>query len=395
MGKGILTVNVGSSSLKLNLFADSEENCIAQVSISSIALPQSRIAVRIDETLDETTKLIANHTDAITLAIESLASTIETIGLSAIAIRIVHGGDKYHTPTLIDNVVLSELRRLIALDPDHIPTTLESIEVLSRLMPHVTLVACFDTGFFHDIPLVASTIPLPREYREKGLRRYGFHGLSYEYVLGEFRHIAGDVAANGRVIIAHLGSGASLAAIKNSQPVDMTMGFSPTSGVPMSTRSGDIDPSVITYLAQVGVSVDEYNDIINTQSGLLGVSGISGDMLTLIQQEDESPEAHEAIELFCYSVRKSIGALSAVLGGIDSLIFTGGIGEPSSIIRSRVCNGLEYLGIKLDLDHNNIHSERISSDISSVGVHVIPTNESRILYRGAISVVINNNGGEE
>lgn len=389
MGAGILTVNVGSSSLKLGLFAGVDQYTTAktQITITNIGQATSRIEVATEGESRKIQQSVADHTSAAAMALDELNSAGQLADVAGIGVRVVHGGERYHAPTVIDEELLAELHRLVSIDQEHMPLILEVIRSFRERLPGVVQVACFDTGFFHDIPQVAQTIPLPARYREKGLRRYGFHGLSYEYILESFRDIAGEQAANGRVVIAHLGSGASLAALKNGRPVDMTMGFSPVSGIPMSTRSGDIDPSAIVYLARLGVDIEEYSHIINTQSGLLGVSGLSADMLTLLENEATHNGAREAVELFCYSARKAIGSLSAAIGGIDSLIFSGGMGENAPKIRARICQELAYLGIMLDESRNRDHLERISSDESRVGVHVIPTDESYILRRSVIQIM--------
>ena len=389
MGAGILTVNVGSSSLKLGLFAGVEQYTTAktQITITNIGQSTSRIEVATEGESRKIQQSVADHASAAAIALDELNSAGQLADVAGIGVRVVHGGERYHAPTVIDEELLAELHRLVSIDQQHMPLILEVIRIFRERLPGVVRVACFDTGFFHDIPQVAQTIPLPARYREKGLRRYGFHGLSYEYILESFRHIAGEQAANGRVVIAHLGSGASLAALKNGRPVDMTMGFSPVSGIPMSTRSGDIDPSAIVYLARMGVDIEEYSHIINTQSGLLGVSGLSADMLILLENEATHNGAREAVELFCYSARKAIGSLSAAIGGIDSLIFSGGMGENAPKIRARICQELAYLGIMLDESRNQDHLERISSDESRVGVHVIPTDESYILRRSVIQIM--------
>ncbi len=388
MGVGILTVNVGSSSLKLGVFHDANTDSAETVlTITDIAQPASHIEIKTHHDTTPITRPVANHGEAVAIALDYLENTGQLDKVGRIGVRVVHGGERYYRPTVIDGTVLAELRQLIPIDPDHMPVILEVIGSFRDRLPEVPQVACFDTGFFHDIPQVAQLIPLPARYREKGLRRYGFHGLSYQYILESFRSIAGEQAANGRIVIAHLGSGASLAALTQGRPVDMTMGFSPVSGIPMSTRSGDIDPAAVVYLTHLGVGIDEYTRLINTESGLLGVSGLSADMLKLLESEDSHEGARQSVELFCYSARKAIGALTASLGGIDSLIFSGGMGEHAPKIRSRICHDLDYLGIVVDESRNAEHLERISSDESRVGVHVIPTDEAQILRRSVIQIM--------
>lgn len=240
--------------------------------------------------------------------------------------------------------------------------------------------ACFDTAFFRDLPRVAKIIPIPKKYYEIGVRRYGFHGLSYTSLLSTFRDKAGETAANGRVILAHLGSGVSVTATRLGKPVDTTMGFSPASGIAMSTRSGDLDPTIFSFLhRQNNMSADEFDHMVNFESGLLGVSGVTGDMHSLLSLEEQNRDAAMAIELFVRDVKKSIGALATTLGGVDSLLFSGGIGEQSAVLRARICQGLEYMGIEISEVANERHSFLISAEHSRVGVHVIPTDEARVI----------------
>jgi acetate kinase len=246
------------------------------------------------------------------------------------------------------------------------------------------------------MPHVAQLLSTPRKYAKLGLQRYGFHGLSYAYVFQRFAEIAGADAAQGRIIMAHLGSGASLAAVHRGKPVDTTMGFSPASGIMMSSRSGDLDPGVAGYLhRQAGMNFDEYDRMVHFESGLKGVSGTSADMLTLLKREPNDDAAHDAIELFCYDVKKAIGSLAATLGGLDSLIFTGGIGEPAAGIRSRICSGLEFLGVNLNSERNAANAERISADGARAGVHVIPTDEALTIYQQTLQATLRGDNHDE
>ena len=258
---------------------------------------------------------------------------------------------------------------------------------LRQAYPNIPQVACFDTAFFHDLPRVAQILSLPRKYESAGLRRYGFHGLSYSYLQSAFTSLAGTGAVNGRVIYAHLGSGASLAATLNGKPVDTTMSLTPASGIMMSSRSGDLDPGVFGFLERRGVNTDQFTHMVNHESGLLGVSELSADMQTLLEHETDNVKAKEAVSLFVYQIKKSIAALSATIGGLDSLIFAGGIGEQSPIIRSRVCQGLDYLGIEIDETKNQGNSQLISSNNSRVGVHVIPTDEAQIICQQVLHCI--------
>lgn len=364
----VLTINAGSSSIKLALFSAGSLTSLPERLFESSVADVGRLAI---ETL-----------------LDRLADEGPDHNISVISHRIVHGGPKYDRPQVITGDLRRELQTLASFDPIHVPVALELIDILGQRFPGVTQVACFDTAFFHDLPRVAQIMPLPRKYEAHGLRRYGFHGLSYTYLLSAFQKMAGDVAANGRVIFAHLGSGASLAATRHGKPVDTTMGFTPASGVLMSSRSGDLDPGIVWYLhRQAGVDLEEYNHMVNFESGLLGVSELSADMLTLLQNEVGNGQAAEAVNLFCYQIKKSIGALAATLDGLDSLVFSGGIGEQAPAIRERVCEGLNFLGIKLDEAANQQQAALISAPDSKVGVHVIPTDESLVMAQQAVNLV--------
>jgi acetate kinase len=324
--------------------------------------------------------LDGNKKSFVAVLLNEVAAVLDEESIVAIGHRIVHGGPRYSQPQAITESLERELDELAAFDPEHMPLALELITATKKRFAGAQQVACFDTAFFHNLPRVAQLLPLPRKYQEKGLRRYGFHGLSYQYLQGAFRDLAGDGAVNGRVIYAHLGSGASLAATRGGQPIDTTMSMTPASGIVMSSRAGDLDPCIGWYLEQQeGISAKRYNQMVNHESGLLGVSGVSADMATLLLHERESEQVAEAIELFCYRARQAIGALSASLGGLDSLVFSGGIGEQSAAIRMRICEGLDFLGIQLDHAANEQHGSLISVPGTKVGVHVIPTDEARLI----------------
>jgi acetate kinase len=243
-------------------------------------------------------------------------------------------------------------------------------------------VACFDTAFHHDLPRVARLLPIPRRYEAQGVRRYGFHGLSYAFLMGELARLAGTETAQGRIILAHLGNGASLAAVRDGKPVDTSMSFTPTAGVPMSTRSGDIDPGLVWYLARTeGMDAKQFNEMVNFQSGLLGVSETSSDMHDLLDRETEDVRASEAVALFCYQVKKWIGGFAAALGGLDTLVFAGGIGEKAPVVRARICDGLAFLGIELDEKQNAANAGVISAAASRVAVRVMHTDEEWMIAK--------------
>ena len=300
--------------------------------------------------------------------------------MTAVGHRVVHGGPKYSEPQRIDAEMVEELHRLSPFDPEHLPEEILLTEAFHRRFPDLPQVACFDTGFHHDLPRVAQLLPIPRRYEAQGVRRYGFHGLSYAFLIGELARLAGTEAAQGRVILAHLGNGASLAAVRDGKSVDTSMSFTPTAGVPMSTRSGDLDPGLIWYLARTEkMSAKQFNEMVNFQSGLLGVSETSSDMRDLLACETRDVRAGEAITLFCYQVKKWIGAFAAALGGLDTLVFAGGIGENAPTVRTRICDGLGFLGIELDQERNVVNAGLISSETSGIPVRVIRTDEEWVI----------------
>jgi acetate kinase len=299
-------------------------------------------------------------------------------GLAAIGHRLVHGGPKYYESQLLTPPMLEELRRLSPFDPEHLPRELQMVEAVGRRFPELPQIACFDTAFHHDLPRVARLLAIPRRYETQGVRRYGFHGLSYTFLMGELARVAGPEAARGRVILAHLGSGASLAAVRGGRPVDTSMGFTPASGLPMATRSGDLDPGLVSYLARTeGLDSAGFDALVNGKSGLLGVSETSGDMRELLAREAQDARAADAVELFCYQVRKWIGAYAAALGGLDTLVFAGGIGESAPVVRARICEGLGFLGVELDGARNAAGASVISN--GRVAVRVVHTDEELVI----------------
>ena len=289
-------------------------------------------------------------------------------------------GRSTSAPALITKEMVAELRQLKPFDPEHLPEEIQLTEAFHRRFPDLPQVACFDTAFHHDLPRVAQLLPIPRRYEAQGVRRYGFHGLSYAFLMEELARLAGMEAAQGRVILAHLGNGASLAAVHHGKPVDTSMSFTPTAGVPMSTRSGDLDPGLVWYLARTEqMSAKQFNEMVNFQSGLLGVSETSSDMRDLLDHETQDVRAAEAVALFCYQVKKWIGAFAAALGGLDTLVFAGGIGENAPAVRARICDGLGFLGIELEEERNAANEGVISATASRVAVRVIHTDEERMI----------------
>ncbi|HVC28951.1 MAG TPA: acetate/propionate family kinase, partial [Gammaproteobacteria bacterium] len=332
----ILTVNGGSSSIKFALFETHEPlQRVLSGSIERIGLAGATFAVKGAENFSRPLS-VSDHSAAVNVLMDWLQARTRS-ALIAVGHRVVHGGPKYSKPQRITTDMIKELQRLTAFDPEHLPEEILLTAAFHRRFPDLPQVACFDTAFHHDLPRVARMLPIPRRYEAQGVRRYGFHGLSYEFLMGELARLAGTEVAQGRVILAHLGSGASLAAVCDGKPVDTSMSLTPASGVPMSTRSGDLDPGLVLYLARTEkMGAKQFNEMINFESGLLGVSETSSDMRDLLQHETQDMRAAEAVALFCYQVRKCIGAFTAALGGLDTLVFAGGIGENAPQIRERI-----------------------------------------------------------
>ncbi|NTW51105.1 MAG: acetate/propionate family kinase [Chlorobiaceae bacterium] len=386
----ILAVNTGSSSIKFSLYESGDaEELVFSGSLTRIGMKTGRFSVTDHEGnfIDCEKVQAADHQ----AACSHVFSWVQAHGHGipdAIGHRIVHGGPRHTSPEKVTPELLASIEELTPYAPEHLPQALKAIRHAAVKFPGVLQVACFDTAFHSTMPPVAKIYPIPASYRNDGVQRYGFHGLSYEYILGELVARRENVARKGRLIFAHLGHGASMAALRDGKSVETTMGFSPAGGLVMGTRTGDLDPGVILFLLQQGkLSPGELRDMVNRQSGLLAVSGLSDDMRDLLDAEKRNEAAHAAIELFCYHARKQIGALSAVLGGLDMLVFTGGIGEQASEIRSRICSGLEFLGIRIDSLKNSGNLEVISPDSAPVSVRVMKTNEELMIIRQTRRVV--------
>jgi acetate kinase len=308
--------------------------------------------------------------------------------LTAVGHRVVHGGPRYSQPQRITAEMIEELHRLSPFDPEHLPLELKLIEAFRECHPTMPQVACFDTAFHRTMPRVATLLPIPRRYQAAGVLRYGFHGLSYEFLMGELTLLGDPAATKGRVIRAHLGNGASLAAVRDGESIDTSMGFTPTAGLVMGSRSGDLDPGLVSYLARTEcMSATEFQEMVNHASGLLGVSETSSDMRDLLDRETQDVRAAEAVALFCYQVKKWIGAFAAALGGLDTLVFAGGIGENAPAVRERTCDDLGFLGIQLDQQRNAKNAPLISSGAGPVRVRVIRTDEQLVIARSASRVL--------
>jgi acetate kinase len=326
---------------------------------------------------------LPDHGAALDALLELIGRSDQLMAPRVAAHRVVHGGIHYWEPTPITPELVTELDALVPVDPEHMPQAVALIRAMTQRHPELPQIACFDTGFHHRMPPVARMYSLPRRLAAEGFVRYGFHGLSYEYVIQRLREIE-DQAASGRVIVAHLGNGASLAALYQGRSIDTTMGFSPLGGLVMGTRCGDLDPGLVLYLLRhEKLSPDQIGELLSHESGLLGVSETSSDMRDLLERESVDTRAAEAINLFCYQAAKYIAGYVAVLGGLDLLVFTGGIGERAAPVRRRICKRLAFLGLELDPDRNQCHDRVVSTAASNVKVRVIKTNEELMIARHA------------
>jgi len=390
MKGAILVLNAGSSSLKFSLFRataipdQADLLCDGQMSgightVHFRAEGQSNV-VLVDQVLNDGT----DHEVALDVLLKWCAQKFSDYNLICAGHRVVHGGQRYIAPTRIDSAVVAELQKLVPLAPLHQPHHLAAIATLFKLYPRLPQIACFDTSFHHTQPEVASQFALPRALHDEGVRRYGFHGLSYEYIAGKLPQVL--PAGQSRVVVAHLGSGASMCAMQDGKSVATTMGFTALDGLVMSRRCGNLDPGVVLYLMQEKkMNADEVSNLLYQESGLFGVSGISDDMQTL--QASEDSRAEQAIALFVYRINRELGSLVAALGGLDALVFTAGIGEHSSEIRRRVCEGANWLGLQIDPGANQSHATCISRNDSRVSVWVIPTDEDLIIARHAAQLL--------
>jgi acetate kinase len=382
--RAILALNAGSSSLKFALF---------EIQSSLVLTARGEI-----ESLDSNPHFIARDAHGAKLAEthaknSGFAATLESLlhfvdghlgqaSLCAVGHRVVHGGVAHIAPEGVTPSLLTALDALVPLDPLHLPHNIAPMRALDTARPGLAQVACFDTAFHHTMPREASHFALPRALTEAGVRRYGFHGLSYEFIVDSLK---GSALAKGRVVVAHLGAGASLCAIRDGVSVATTMSFSPLDGMPMATRCGSLDPAVVLYLARAGKSLDEIENLLNRQSGLLGVSGISGDMRALIGSAE--PRAREALDLFSYRAAIEIAGLACALGGLDGLVFTAGIGERAPTIRAEICARLAWLGVRLDAGANAVNATRIGASDSAIDVRVIATDEEQMIARHTLSLI--------
>ena len=386
----ILTINGGSSSVKFALYQVEEPLKRGLCGkIDRIGLTGTNLTFNdpSGNRQDRRSLAASDHKSAVSFLIDWLEERNSLESVQAVGHRVVHGMS--HTaPELVSQELLDELHRIRPYDPDHLPREIELIETFRRRHPELSQVACFDTAFHRSMPRVAKLLPIPRRFDAKGIQRYGFHGLSYAYLIEELARLGDPAATTGRVILAHLGNGASMAAVRDGKSIDTSMGFTPTAGLVMSTRSGDLDPGLAPYLARTEqTTTKQFYAMVNHESGLLGVSETSSDMRDLLDREVQDVRAAEAVALFCYQAKKWIGAFTAALGGLDTLVFAGGIGENAPLVRARICDGLGFLGIELDQKRNAETAGVISTDGGRVTVRVVRTDEERMIAETACRVL--------
>jgi acetate kinase len=384
---GILTINGGSSSIKFALYAAVTplkrglHGTVDRIGLSGTSLTFNDPTKKQPKSFKLTA---ADHKSAANSLIDWLETRPDFASVKAVGHRVVHGM-KHTEPEIVTQELLEELHRISPYDPDHLPREIELIEAFRERHPKLPQVACFDTAFHQSMPRVAKLLPIPRRFDAKGIQRYGFHGLSYAYLMEELARLGDPAANNGRVILAHLGNGASLAAVRDGKSIDTSMGFTPTAGLVMSTRSGDLDPGLAPYLARTEqITTSQFYQMVNHESGLLGVSETSSDMRDLLEHEKQDVRAAEAVALFCYQAKKWIGAYAAALGGLDTLVFAGGIGENAPVVRARICEELNFLGIELDKSRNAKTEAVISKNSSRVTVRVIRTDEELMIARSVL-----------
>ena len=386
----ILTINGGSSSIKFALYEAVKplkrglHGTVDRIGLSGTNLTFTAPT----KTMPQRLKLAAaDHKSAANSLIDWLEKQIDFKSVKGVGHRVVHGM-KHTEPEIVTKKLLDELRRISPNDPDHLPREIELIETFRQRHPKLPQVACFDTAFHQSMPRVAKLLPIPRRFDAKGIQRYGFHGLSYAYLMEELARLGDPSAKKGRVILAHLGNGASLAAVRDGKSIDTSMGFTPTAGLVMSTRSGDLDPGLAPYLARTEeMTTRQFYEMVNHKSGLLGVSETSSDMRDLLDHEKKDVRAAEAVALFCYQAKKWIGSFAAALGGLDTLVFAGGIGENAPTVRARICERLDFLGVKINAARNVENAAMISANNARVTVRVIRTDEELMIARSVCRVL--------
>jgi len=380
----ILTINGGSSSIKFALFEiGGSLRRILDGKVDRVGLSGTNLTFRdsTGKSQDSRTIDTDDRGSAVAFLLDWLEGQQDFAMLKAVGHRVVHGMT-HSEPERVTPELLDELRRIMPYDPEHLPLEIELIEAFRQRHPKRPQVACFDTAFHRTMPRVARLLPIPRRYEAMGVQRYGFHGLSYAYLMEELARLGDPAAITGRVILAHLGNGASMAAVRDGRSIDTSMGFTPASGLVMGTRSGDLDPGLVSFMARSEqTTAPQFDRMVNHEAGLLGISETSSDLRDLLAQEADDVRAAEAVALFCYQARKWIGSFAAALGGLDTLVFAGGIGENAPLIRERICDGLGFLGIELNPQRNTKHAPLISSDAGRVKVRVIRTDEELMIAR--------------
>lgn len=389
----VLAINGGSSSIRFAVYEQGESlRRLLDGKVDRVGLPGTKLTFK--DSTDSTGQSheggaidSADPNAAVVLLLDWLEAQPVFASIKAVGHRVVHG--MTHTePERVTPELLDELHRITPNDPEHLPLTIALMKALRQRQPAWPQVACFDTAFHRTLPRVATVLPIPRRYEAAGVRRYGFHGLSYEFLMEELARLGDPAATKGRVILAHLGNGASLAAVRDGRSIDTSMGFTPAAGLVMSSRTGDLDPGLVSYLARTEhMSAKKFQEMVSNESGLLGVSEISSDVRELLARESEDVRAAEAVALFCYQAKKWIGSFAAALGGLDTLVFAGGIGENAPLIRERICDGLGFLGIKLNRQRNAKNASLISTDAGRVAVRVIRADEELMIARSVIRVI--------
>jgi acetate kinase len=391
MAASILTINGGSSSIKFALFdVSATPKRVFAGEIERIGLPNPVLTTKEQDGRSSEPQPVdaPDHEHGAQRLIEWLGQKVGMDQIGAIGHRIVHGGPRYAESHRVNDELIRDLKKYCEIDPVHLPGEIALIEAFSRQLPDLPQVACFDTAFHHDLPRRAKLLPVPLRYEAAGIRRYGFHGLSYSFLMAELARLGGAAAAKGRVVLAHLGAGASLAAVLDGKCIDTSMSFTPTAGLVMATRCGDMDPGFLVYLMRnEHLGADAIDEMVNRQSGLIGLSETSSDMRDLLAREKDDPRAADAIDVFCYQAKKWIGAFAAALGGIDTLVFAGGIGENAPEVRARICEGLEFLGIRLDAARNTAGAPIIATKGSTVVVRVIRTDEEQMIANQVMEIV--------
>ena len=389
--RNVLTLNGGSSSIRFAVYVgwDAPQRQL-HGKLERIGLRDTTLTFDDPVRHQQDSRVTGDfdHRAAVGFLIDWLDQRIDLMSLAAVGHRIVNGGADYNAPQRVTPELLDALRRISPYAPAHLPAEIVLIDLFRERAPDLPQIACFDTAFHRTMPRVAKVLPLPRRLQARGVERYGFHGLSYAFLMQELARVAGTEVAQGRVILAHLGNGASLAAVRGGKSIDTSMGFTPTSGVMMGTRCGDLDPGLVGYLAHTeAMSAEDFDHMVNHQSGLLGVSETSADLRDLLACEADDVRAAEAIALFCYQIKKCIGAYAAALGGLDTLVLSGGIGEHAPAIRARICEGLGFLGIAIDETRNTQQAAVISADGSRVTVRVMHTDEEAMIAKSVYAVL--------